>query len=132
MTKNLEDMTVEELKELKKRRYELAENRGLLVNIDFIARTLGTRLANKKYEFYRDDIYVFVDDYGGYMQVEIGGPYGKIVCSTHEADRLFTPGKWTDKILCLLEEATLKRQEIDTRREESIRQRLINEMTIKE
>ncbi len=114
----LDELPVDELRARKCHQFEEARARGALTRLALIARELGrdpisiaqpgyVSTYGPKYLFIAgngpDAVYVYVDDYGGYMTVHVGGenPHrgGRPVCSTHATDSFFIPGPWEAAVL---------------------------------
>jgi hypothetical protein len=132
MNNDLQNMTIEQLKQLRKDNYELAQSSGILVKIANTARVLGVRLQDSygpKYGYIFDNIKIYVDDYGNYMNVDFKG---KEVCSTHATKLIFIPGKWQDEVLVKTREAEDILNKQITDKIEKERQELIKEMSLPE
>lgn len=129
-TKPLTDMTVDELKELKREWYREARDSGKLKVIATVARVMGQQMAAKygpKYQWQHGDISIYLDDYGRYLTVTVDETR---VCSTHPTSCLFVPGDWYDVIAAHAPNTDA----IISRREQSIaereRQRLLAELGV--
>jgi len=92
--KPLEEMTLDELHQLKKERYNKAQD--IIGRARFVAVTLGELINSTytKHSWEADGVTVFVDSYGRYMTVEQDG---KKVVSTHN-DAFAIPGRWEDVV----------------------------------
>lgn len=96
--KNFNNMTVEELRALKQQNYKTAQNDGTLSFLADVARHLGEYQScsyGPKYKWENDNIVIFVDDYGGYMTVNVDG---EKVASTHFCDQFIRGGGWLDEV----------------------------------
>jgi len=90
-------MTVEQLRVLKETNYQKAVESGPFTFLANIARRFGVKLSHMygpKYLWKSDNISIYVDDYGHFMNVRWGD---KFIASTHN-ERLFIPGKRFAKI----------------------------------
>lgn len=107
--KDLKDMTLEELRAQKKAWYDGNTKNGNIALLGAIARNLGSKLNHSygpKYKYTEGNIEIYVDDYGGYMTVNVGG---KLKVSTHN-EKLYVPGGW-EEIISRLAPDTKKQQE---------------------
>jgi len=131
-TKDLQSMTTEELKELKREWYRQAKEDGSLVRCYKVCTVLGERLNAKygpKYRFLDDEneLDLYVDDYGNYFTAEWRG---KRVMSTHPCDHLFIPGDWMKIVDRLYPFAAERAREEEERREDRRRQQMAAELSI--
>jgi hypothetical protein len=124
-----EGMSLEELKELKRTHYEEAQKNGVFSRLATIARELGREIGRPgpKYLWEDSGVRIFVDDYGGFMEVHANG---KLVASNHPCTRLFVPGQWQDAVLAHYPEVQEKAAQREAARRESERQRLLSELTL--
>jgi len=91
--KDLNEMTVTELLEYKQKLYKDNTDNGNILKLKMIARVLGDLVPHNygpKYLYKNGDIEIYVDDYGGYGTVHVGG---KLKVSTH-TEQLYAPGEW--------------------------------------
>lgn len=126
--KPLEEMTAKELEETKQQWYNTAEKIGKLSACRLIGTYLGTPVrANwgPKYQFDKDDLSIYVDDYGGYMTAKF---QGKLVMSTHSGERLYVPGPWETLLSDLLPLAEKKKKDMLSTRQENERLKLLNKL----
>jgi hypothetical protein len=124
--KKLEDMTIEELKEQKRKWYQNAKSNGSISACYLIVRELGSSINSSKYEFLNGSLNIFADDYGHYMSVQYNG---KLVCSTHRTEELFVPGEWYNMIEKLLPQAELKVNKRRRKADDKERQEWIDKLT---
>jgi hypothetical protein len=92
--KELNEMSSKELEDLKKKLYKENTDNGNIKKLYTIARMLGEHVnANygPKYLYKKGETEIYVDDYGGYMTVQVGD--NKKV-STHFCNNLYVPGEW--------------------------------------
>lgn len=125
----LEEMTIEQLRAKRRQDYEGAQNSGILTKLANVARFLGEHLSHSygpKYRWEKNNICIYVDDYGNYMTVHLGE---KLICSTHN-ERLFAPGDWLTEIHPYIDESIKMKEQKEKERKESERQILIKEMSI--
>lgn len=119
-TMNTEDMTNEELKQLRQERYHAACQNGTFAKLGLIARQLGHDPASRdadgnpipyrsshgpKYVWRRNNIKIYVDDYGHYMTVHMGD---REMASTHQCSQFIIPGDWIAEALSVYEVAVAK------------------------
>lgn len=112
---DVEDISIDALKELQKRYYE--ESDVIREMAAIIACEMGNRLSvdygpkfvyapddpdGNKYHGKRKGLSIYVDDYGHYMTIHVDG---KLVCSTHPTEQLFVPGEWVKRIDAIYKEA---------------------------
>lgn len=74
---------MEELLKIKQDWYNEASNTGKFEKLAAIARALGVKIRpnwGPKWEFIDGDTRIYLDDYGNYVTVMVGG---RLVCSTH-------------------------------------------------
>jgi hypothetical protein len=91
--KELNEMTSKELEDLKKKLYKENTDNGNIEKLYTIARMLGDHVSHNwgpKYLYKNGEIEIYVDDYGHYMTVCVGG---KLTVSTHN-EKLYVPGEW--------------------------------------
>lgn len=97
---SLSDLSLEELKALKKRWIEGAKSDGSLRAIDRVVRELGTPKPKKHgaiWTWEAEGVSIWLDDWTG----AYGASYGKAeVCHVSHFDgcRLFVPGPWVDVV----------------------------------
>lgn len=120
--------TVEELKELKRKWYSHAERKGYLLTIGSVGRYLGKNLNatyGPKYEYIKDGVKVYIDDYGGYLTVHVDG---KLVCSTHPCEQLFVFGQWFEELEADYPAAELEENRRTAEREQKEAEKLALEL----
>ena len=108
---DIKQMTKKELLELKCQRYKRAVDNGTIEKLYLIARELGKELSatyGPKYSWNKDQIDIYVDDYGHYMTVNIND---KLVCSTHFCDEFIIPGEWINIVLKSYQKAFKKNKQ---------------------
>lgn len=91
--KELNEMTVKELENLKRTLYKDNTENGNIHKLYTIARMLGEEVKHSygpKYLYKYGENEIYVDDYGHYMTVRASG---QLVVSTH-TDKLYVPGEW--------------------------------------
>lgn len=128
---NLEQFSLQQLEELKRKNYKLAENNGWFCDLGLVAEMFDNgnyKYASygPKYEFTKDDVKIYVDNYGGYMTVYVGD---KLVASTHN-EKLFIPGAWFDGLRDEIENAKVKSEQLAEKKNEEKKDRMIREMSI--
>lgn len=127
-SKNLRDMTLEELRELKRQRYQQALRDGSISKCIFVAKETGEMDACvPKYLRKMEGLELYVDDVGGYATATYKG---KMVMSTHPRTQLFTPGDWMQIVEMEYTLALAKKLAKEARERERERQKLIDEMEI--
>ena len=127
--KKLEDMTVDELKATQREWYETALKTGKIEACRTVGLYLGTRLNaswGPKYQMDKDDLSIYIDDYGGYMTAKFKG---KAVMSTHQNDRLYIPGEWELQLSDLLPLAQKEAEASRLRRQEKEREELLKKLS---
>lgn len=128
---DLQNKSLEELKDLKKRWYAEAKDNGDITACHLVGRVLGTLLSapyGPKYKFIKDDISIYVDDYGHFITVRFEN---KQVCSTHPCDLLFIPGKWMEKVRTwAANEAHQQAEQEKSTADKKERWRLISELSL--
>lgn len=112
---NTEEMTLEQLRTLKRQNYKNAINDGTLEFLSDIARHLGERQSSNygpKYKWEHDNIEIFVDDYGNFMTVTVEGEQ---VASTHPCGQYIRGGGWLDEVKAFKKELeiVLAQKELD-------------------
>jgi len=124
----IEQMTKEELLKLKNQRYKTAIDNGTISKLYLIARELGKELSTTygpKYSWDKDQINIYVDDYGSYMNVTLDH---KLVCSTHFCDQFIIPGEWLDIVLKSYQEAHIKNKQQETDRYNLEREEILKQI----
>jgi len=125
---DIKQMTKKELLELKCQRYKRAVDNGTIEKLYLIARELGKELSatyGPKYSWNKDQIDIYVDDYGHYMTVNIND---KLVCSTHFCDEFIIPGEWLDIVLKSYQEAHIKNKQQETDRYNLEREEILKQI----
>jgi hypothetical protein len=87
-------LTAEELAALKARWFAQGRDSGDLALVGRLGRELGRPVPTRhppKWHWTRGPLSVYVDGYGGYLDVHYGE---RKVCSTHYGERLLVPGPW--------------------------------------
>ena len=123
------DLSLEDLKKIKKEWCANAKADGSLIKIYLVGRVLGERIPHNygpKYRWQYQGINLYIDDYGDYMTVDYNG---KRVCNRDgNYVGLFIPGEWMN----IISEAAIKAKEIQKQREidreEEERQNLLKEL----
>ena len=108
---DIDKMSNDQLKALRKQRYQEAIDNGTIGRIGMVCRYLGQKVPAKygpKYLWDCGKINVYVDDYGHYMTASVDG---KTILSTHSCDQFIIPGPAIDKILEFYPESDKKRTE---------------------
>lgn len=121
-------MTADELKSLKTQWYETARQDGSLALCYLVGRELGTALNSRygpKYLWKFSNVELYVDDYGHYLTVHQDN---KLVCSTHDTNRLFVPGSWVESVKNAAIVARHKTEKKEFRREQEEVNRLMSEL----
>ncbi len=93
-TKSLKEMSLEELKELRRQWYAQAIEDGSIDKCVLVAIEMGEELNARygpKYLRKTGDLELYVDQWGGYATADYKG---REVMSTHPCTRLFLPGDW--------------------------------------
>ena len=115
--------TESELNKLKREIYKQSRNDGTISGLALVAREMGRDLSayyGPKYLFSLGAAEIYLDDYGNYMTVRLGG---KLVVSTHN-EQLFAPGLWLKDFLPLIKEAKCKHDERERARQLTARNSL--------
>lgn len=101
--RQLADMSIDELRAMKKAWFREAKTRGMFDLLRKIARTLGVSVDTRyqKYKWTTPEeafmkVEVFYDEYGGYVTVHANG---KEVASDHQCTELFVPGPWVKTVV---------------------------------
>lgn len=126
--KELKDMTSTELATYKASLYILNTDNGNIKKLAQICRLLGSRLNHSygpKFRFTEGNIEIYVDDYGGYMTVHVGG---KLRVSTHN-ERLYAIGEWEEIIDRLWPKAEELENQKDCSIEQTRKQDLLDQLT---
>lgn len=126
--KDLQSLSLQELRELKAKWYKENTDNGNIKKLSLIARELGQRIPHNygpKYEYNQEGVMIYVDDYGGYMTVHVKG---KLKVSTHN-DKLYAPGEWEEIITRLSPAATDQRIKGKSEIENSERKTLLDELS---
>lgn len=127
---NTQDMTIEQINELKARRYTEAQQGRVFHKLAVVARELGKDPASPgymstygpKYIWKHASIEIYVDDYGNYMTVNFNG---RKVASTHDCDRFIIPGGWQDVALAFFGSAQEKADQREYKRQQERKQKLL-------
>lgn len=106
----LPTMTLDQLNRIKKRWYDSAVS-GPDCIVSCLTRLTLARGEQKdhsypKYVLTFDNIELYLDTYGHYFTVKVGG---RLRLSTHN-EKLFVPGDWLEKLLPLMEETRLQEE----------------------
>lgn len=127
---DLQNMTSAELAALKEKWYNEALQSQKIANCYLVGINLGTPLqANwgPKWQYDKDGLSIYVDNYGGYFTVSW---QGKTVVNTHVCQQLYIPGLWEGLIDALLQ-AAIARNEADLKvKEAQYKQKLISQLSI--
>jgi hypothetical protein len=102
---DLEKMTTQELLRLKNERYQASQDNGTIGKLHLIAEELGENFLatyGPKYCWDKDNVRIYVDDYGHYMTVNFNN---RLVCSTHPCQQFIILGEWIDIALASYQEA---------------------------
>ena len=121
-----------ELKALKRQWYVAAVEDGSVALCFRVARVLGRPQAvgsGPKYSWEADGVSIYLDDYGKYLTVEVGG---KRVCSTHDCEQLFVPGEWMNAVRRAAVTAAARQEREEHYREEAERRRLMAQLGIED
>lgn len=122
-------MTSDDLLNLKRRLYDQAGDDGSIALCAMVAEVLGRELpANygPKYEWTDGDgVVIYLDRWGGYMQVSAGGV---LKCSTHYCHQLFVPGDWMEVVKDAAVHAKHVKEVKEHRTEEAKKRALLNEL----
>lgn len=133
-----EPMSNDEIAAQIQARYQSVDRSGLLDLIALVARELGHDPASRdadgnptgyvstygpKRVWVRGDVSVYVDDYGRYMNVRVGG---QEMCSTHPTSQFFIAGPWVELVLAHLPEAREGRDRRKRAAEAAERERLLS------
>src|SRR5688572_5562995 len=102
-TRPMADMSIEELRAIRKAWFKEAHTRGMFALLRKVARNLG-KCVETSYEKWRwttppdafMKIEVFYDAYGQYVTVHANG---KHVASDHQCTELFVPGPWVKTVV---------------------------------
>ena len=89
-------LTAEALAALKRAWFREATEAGDIALAGRLGRELGRPVPTRhppKWHWTRGPLSVYVDGYGGYLDVHYGE---RKVCSTHPCERLLVPGPWLD------------------------------------
>lgn len=128
------ELTADEMKAEIAARYAKAVADGVFDKLSTVAREFGWDPASRdeqgrrtgycstygpKYIWKKDDISVYVDDYGHYMNVFVNK---REVASTHS--RFIIPGPWIDVVLAEYPAAMQRAEERERQRDEAERERL--------
>ena len=127
--KPLTELTLEELKQLRKDWFAEAMRNGNIKRLAHIARELGNKLNHSygpKYRYQNDVIEIYVDDYGGYMTVKEAD---KLRVSTHPNEKLYVKGEWEEIINRVYPEVQKTKQTEETSKSEQERLKLIEELS---
>ena len=133
-TKNLKDMTLEELRELRNQRYDQACRDDSIDKCYIVATEMGTQLEEIVSHSYfgqghlwqgRDGLEIFVD----YSSKDVTARYkGRKVMSTRTHSRFFVPGDWMKIVEMEYLLALAKKSAREAARNEKERQALIASM----
>lgn len=126
--KELKDMTAKELEEHKVNLYKDNTDNGNIQKLRTIAKYLGEKVQHNygpKYLFKDGAIEIYVDDYGGYMTVNVTG---KLKVSTHN-EKLYAPGSWEAIINRLYPKAAASKHKEDSKTEDKRKQDLLDQLT---
>jgi hypothetical protein len=123
------NLSLEELRKLKRQWYETAQENGSIAKCYLIGRELGENILHNygpKYRWLYKDIDLYIDDYGHYMIVKYKE---KEVCSDGNGG-LFVPGDWFK----IIEEKVIEARKVKGKKEndyrEEQRQKLLKELGI--
>jgi hypothetical protein len=142
--KNLDHLTIDELRDLQQQRYREAVGEGLFRKLAEIGRELGWDPASKdeqgnptfkeskhgpKRKWIHEGIEIYVDDYYfyGYVTVKVNGK--QVACNHRTFDsQFFIRGEWLDKVLPFHDDAIVKRGEKLANQDASERQNLLSKL----